>query len=97
MAFVQITEFRTPTIELARRISEQRRQATEGKRTVRREPLARDCSDPSRYLAIAFFGSNEPAMENASLPETRAAAALHGQTSKGPPVFDNPDIFEGRP
>jgi len=96
MAFVQIIEFRTSNIEPTRRINDQWRQATEGKRTVRRELLARDRSDPSRYFAIAFFDSNESAMENSSLPETRAAAALHMQTSEGPPVFYNLDILEDR-
>jgi hypothetical protein len=67
MAFVQIIEFRTSNIEPTRQINEQWRQATEGKRTVRRELLARDRSDPSRYFAIAFFDSNESAMENSSL------------------------------
>ena len=96
MAFVQIIEFRTSNIEPTRRINEQWRQATEGKRTVRRELLARDRSDPSRYFAIAFFDSCESAMENSSLPETRAAAALHMQTSEGLPVFYNLDILEDR-
>jgi len=41
-------------------------------RTVRRELLARDHSDPGRYFAIAFFDSYESAMENSDLPETRA-------------------------
>ena len=67
MAFVQIIEFRTSNIEPTRQINDQWRQATEGKRTVHRELLARDRSDPSRYFAIAFFDSNESAMENSSL------------------------------
>ena len=96
MAFVQIIEFRTADIEPTRQINQQWRQATEGKRTVRRELLARDHSDPSRYFAVAFFDSNESAMENSSLPETRAAAALHMRTSEGPPVFYNLDILEDR-
>ncbi len=96
MAFVQIIEFRTSNIEPARQINEQRRQAAEGKRTVRRELLARDHSDPSRYFAIAFFDSYESAAENSSLPETSAAAALHMETSGGPPVFYNLDILEDR-
>src|SRR6266516_2956938 len=96
MAFVQIIEFRTSNIEPTRQINDQWRQATEGKRTVRRELPARDRSDPSRYFAIAFFDSNESATENSSLPETKAAAALHMPTSEGPPVFYNLDILEDR-
>ena len=96
MAFVQIIEFRTSNIEPTRQINEQWRQATAGKRTVRRELLARDHSDPSRYFAIAFFDSYEAATQNSSLPETKAAAAQHMQTSKGPPVFYNLGILEDR-
>ena len=96
MAFVQIIEFRTSNLEPTRQINEQWRQATEGKRTVRRELLARDHSDPSRYFAIAFFDSYESAAENSSLPETMAAAALHMQTSEDPPVFYNLEILEDR-
>jgi hypothetical protein len=47
MAFVQIIEFRTSDIEGARQIGEEWRRATEGKRSVRRELLARDHSDPA--------------------------------------------------
>jgi hypothetical protein len=95
MAFVQTIEFRTSVIEPTRQINEQW-QATEGKRTVRHELLARDHSDPSRYFAIAFFDSYESAVANSNLPGTRAATALHAQTSEGPPVFYNLDILEDR-
>jgi len=47
MAFVQIIEFRTTDIERARQINDEWWRATEGKRTVRRELLACDHSDPS--------------------------------------------------
>jgi hypothetical protein len=50
----------------------------------------------SRYFAIAFFESYESAAENSSVPETRAAAALHMQTSEDAPVFYNLDILEHR-
>jgi hypothetical protein len=56
MAFVQIIEFRTSDIEGVRRIDEEWRRATEGRRTVRRELLARDHSDPDRYFAVVWTG-----------------------------------------
>ena len=96
MAFVQIIEFRTSDIEPTRQINKQWRQATEGTRTVRRELLARDHSDPGRYFAIAFFDSYESAMENSDLPETSASAEQHMKTSEGPPVFYDLDILEDR-
>ena len=96
MAFVQIIEFRTSDIEGVRRIDEEWRRATEGKRTVRRELLARDHSDPDRYFAVVFFDSCESAMANSSLPETKASAEQYMKVSDGPPVFHDMDILEDR-
>jgi hypothetical protein len=72
MAFVQIIEFRTSDIERARQINDEWWRATEGKRTVRRELLACDHSDPSHCFAVVFFDSYESALENSNLPETQA-------------------------
>jgi hypothetical protein len=96
MAFVQIIEFRTSDIEGVRRIDEEWRRATEGRRTVRRELLARDHSDPDRYFAVVFFDSYESAMANSSLPETKASAEQYMKVSDGPPVFHDLDILEDR-
>jgi hypothetical protein len=96
MAFVQIIEFRTSDIDRARQVDEEWWRATEGKRTVRREVLARDRSDPSRCFAMVFFDSYESAMENSGLPETLAAAEQYAKMSDGPPVFYDLDIIEDR-
>jgi hypothetical protein len=96
MAFVQIIEFRTSDIEGVRRIDEEWRRATEGRRTVRRELLARDHSDPDRYFAVVFFDSYEEAMANSSLPETKTSAEQYMKVSDGPPVFHDLDILEDR-
>jgi hypothetical protein len=94
MAFVQIIEFRTSDIEPTRQIHKQWWQATEGTRTMRRELLARDHSDPDRYFAVVFFDSYESAMANSSLPETKASAEQYMKVSDGPPVFHDLDILE---
>ena len=94
MAFVQIIEFRTSDIEQARRADDEWWRATEGKRTVRRELLARDRSDPCRYLAVVFFDSYESAMENSALPETQVVAEQYSKMSDGPPVFYDLDVLE---
>ncbi|HUZ22287.1 MAG TPA: hypothetical protein VMV07_00825 [Streptosporangiaceae bacterium] len=96
MAFVQIIEFRTSDIEGARQIDEEWRRATEGKRTARRQLLARDHSDPGRYFAVVFFDSYESAMTNSGLPETKASAEQYMKVSDGPPVFYDLDILEDR-
>ena len=96
MAFVQIIEFRTSDIERARQVNDEWWRATEGKRTVRRELLARDHSDPSHCFAVVFFDSYESAMENSNLPETQASAEQYMKISDGPPVFYDLDILEDR-
>lgn len=96
MTFVQLVEFRMPDIAPAGDIDEQWWRATEGKRTVRRELMARDRSDPSRYFAIVFFDSYESAMENSRLPETMAAAEQYAKLSDGPPVFYDLEILGDR-
>jgi hypothetical protein len=96
MAFVQIIEFRTSDADRARRVNDDWWRATEGKRTVRRELLARDRSDPGRYFAVVFFDSFESAMENSGLPETQAAAQQYAKMSDGPPVFHDLEVVEDR-
>ena len=95
-AFVQIIEFRTSDIEQARRADDEWWRATEGKRTVRRELLARDRSDPGRYFAVVFFDSFESAMENSALPETQAVAEQYSKMSDSQPVFYDLDVLEDR-
>jgi hypothetical protein len=94
MAFVQIIEFRTDDIEEARQIDEEWLRATVGKRTARRELITRDRSDPGRYFVLVFFDSYEEAMENSSLPETKAAADRYMKISAGPPVFYDLDVIQ---
>ena len=96
MAFVQLIEFRTSDVEGVRQIDEEWRRATEGKRTVRRELMARDHAYPDRYFAVVFFDSYESAMENSSLPETKAAAEQYMKVTSGQPVFYDLDILEDR-
>jgi hypothetical protein len=96
MAFVQIIEFRTSDIDRARQVNDEWWRATEGKRTVRRELLARDRSDPGRCFAVVFFDSFESAMENSELPETQAAAQQYAKMSDGPPVFYDLEVVEDR-
>jgi quinol monooxygenase YgiN len=96
MAFVQVIEFNTADIDAIRRVDEEWRRATEGKRTVRREILARDRNRPGRFVVIVFFDSPEAAAENSNLPETQAAAERYMTLADGPPVFSDLDILEDR-
>lgn len=96
MAFVQIIEFRTSDIDAIRKADEGWAQATEGKRTARRQLLTRDRNDPGRYLSLVFFDSYESAMENSSLPETQASAHTYAALTDGPPIFHDLDIIDDR-
>jgi len=96
MAFIQIIEFRTSDTERARQVNDDWWRATEGKRTVRREIIARDRSDPDRCFALVFFDSYESAMENSGLPETQAVAEQYAKLSDGPPVFYDLDVIDNR-
>jgi len=96
MAFMQIIEFRISDVEQARQVDDDWWRATEGKRTVRRELLARDRSDPDRYFAVVFFDSYESAMVNSSLPETQAVAEQYAKLTDSPPVFYDLDVVDDR-
>lgn len=94
MAFVQLIDFRTTDIEALKKANDQWREATEGKRTARRELVTRDRSDPDHYVAIVFFDSYESAMQNSALPETQAAAEQYQKLSDGPPTFRDLDVLD---
>ncbi len=96
MAFVQMMTFRTGEIDAARRVHDEWRQSTEGKRTLRREVLARDRDNPGSFVVLAFFDSYESAMENSQLPETQSAAGQFEKLADEPTAFRNLDILEDR-
>jgi hypothetical protein len=93
MGFVQIIEYRTGDPDGVRKVDEEWKQATAGKRTARRQIVTRDRNDPDRYLALVFFDSYESAMDNSKLPETQAIAAKYGSLVDGQPVFHDLDII----
>jgi hypothetical protein len=74
MAFIQIVESTTDDYAAVKKIDEEWIVATEGKRTARRQIVARDRNDPNRYFALVFFDSYESAMANSTLAETQALA-----------------------
>jgi hypothetical protein len=94
MGFMQIVEFRTSAIEEVRRVDEEWRRATAGKRTLRHRLLARDHAEPDQYFAVMFFDSRESAVENSDLPETQAAAAQYRRLADGPMVSHDLDIIQ---
>jgi quinol monooxygenase YgiN len=77
MAFIQIVEFTTDDIDAVRQIDQRWMEATEGRRTARRQIVTRDRNQPNRYLVIVFFDSYESAMLNSQMPETQEFASQY--------------------
>ena len=88
MAFIQIIEFNSSDIDAVTAVVGEWETATRGKRTARRDILARDRSNPDRYFSVVFFDSYESAMENSNLAETRAAAEKFRAVTKDMVFYD---------
>lgn len=94
MAFIQVVECRTSRFDEIRALEQEWRQATEGKRTLRRSIIARDRNDPQRHLILAFFDSYESAMENSNLPETSEFGRKQAELVDGPVLFHDLDVID---
>ena len=96
MSFVQVIDCRTNRYEEIRALDAEWEAATEGRRTLRRQIVARDRNDPSRHLMFVFFDSYEDAMTNSNLPGTQEGAVKLAALMDGPPAFSDLDILEDR-
>jgi hypothetical protein len=94
MDFIQVIELRTSKVDEITALEEQYRQATEGKRTVRRSIVTRDRNDPNRYLVLVFFDSYESAMVNSNLPETQEFGQKQAAMLDAPMQFTDLDVIE---
>jgi hypothetical protein len=92
MEFVQIIECHTTRADELTALEEEWRNATEGKRTLRRSFLTRDRNDPDRYLVFAFFDSYESAMKNSNLPETNEFGKKQAALLDAPMTFTDLDV-----
>lgn len=88
MGFVQIMDFEASDIQAVQKLDEEWEKATQGKRTARRQILAKDRNNPGRYLALVFFDSYESAMENSSLPETQSISEKYRAATQGVTFYD---------
>ena len=94
MAFIQVIEFSTTRPDEVKKLSDEYRDTTEGRRTVVRATLCRDRDGSDRYVNIVEFDSYEAAMENSNLPETQAFAERMAELCDGPPRFLNLDVVD---
>ncbi len=88
MAFIQLVEVRTDKVDDIMKLDQEWRQATEGKRTLRRSIVGRDRNDPQRHVIIAFFDDYDSAMENSNLPETQEFAEKQGALAEAMQFID---------
>ena len=96
MAFIQIIDFRTSKIDEGRKLVEEYRAKTQGKRTANRGILCQDRDEPNRYLNLVFFDSYEAAMENSNLPGTSESAEKMAAVLTAPPVFRDLDVLQDK-
>jgi quinol monooxygenase YgiN len=96
MQFIQVLEFRTSEFDKVQALDDEWRQATEGKRTLRRSIVCRDRNDEDRYLVFAFFDSPQSATVNSQLPETSEFAEQVNAMVDVPIEFRDLDVVEDR-
>jgi hypothetical protein len=97
MSFIQIIDVHSEKFDDMQAAQREWEEATENRRTVRRQILTRDRNDPDHYMIIVFFDTFESAMENSHLPETAEIASKLGSLSTRLPNFFDLDIIEERP
>jgi hypothetical protein len=96
MQFIQVMDCQTSKYDDLAALEDEWRQATEGKRTLRRSIVARDRDDPTRYFILAFFDDYDSAMVNSELPETAAFGEKQQAVLDRPMIFTNLDVIEDR-
>jgi hypothetical protein len=92
--FIQVINFRTSKVDEGRKLADEFRTRTEGKRTVRRGFLTQDREDKNNLFNIVLFDSYEAAMQNSELPETQELAGKLAALCDGPPSFYNLEVLE---
>jgi hypothetical protein len=91
--FIQVINFHTKKIDEGRKLVDEFRERTEGKRTVRRALMTSDRDDETNFFNIVFFDSYESAMENSQLPETQELAGKLMALADGEPTFYNLEVL----
>jgi len=94
MTFIQIVSFRCSDPPALREIEEKWLSATEGRRTLLRETVLVDRTDPAHFVTINEFESYESAMENSTLPETDEMASSVAGLIIGEPTYFDLDVLQ---
>lgn len=94
MSFVQVIEYQTSDLDGVRRVNDEWKTATEGKRTAKRIVLGKYRDQADRICEMVFFDSRDDAMRNSDLPETQEYARKLGDLVEGEPQFFDIDIVD---
>ena len=94
MTFIQVIEFTTTNADELKKLADEYRDSTPGRRTVVRASMCRDRDQADRYVNIVEFESYEDAMANSTLPETQEFAGRMAELCDGPPRFLNLDVID---
>jgi hypothetical protein len=94
MEFIQIIDLHTDKMDEISSLEQEWRDATEGKRTLRRSVLCRDRNDPKHHVVIAFFDDYDSAMVNSNLPETATFGERQSALLDAPMRFTDLDVLE---
>lgn len=94
MGFVQVIDFETSDLDAVKRINDEWKNATEGKRTANRILYGKYRDGENRFCEMVFFDSYEDAMRNNELPETQEYARKLQDVIDGEPQFSDLDVVE---
>ena len=94
MTFIQIVSFRCSDPSALREIEEEWLAATEGRRTLLRETVLVDRTDPAHFVTINEFESYESAMVNSTLRETDEMARAVAGLLIGEPTYFDLDVLQ---
>jgi hypothetical protein len=102
-SFVQVIEFTTSDLDRIRSADQQRRRATgqapRGSRASAQSGLRSwrlIATSLAGYLAIVFFDSHEPDMQNSRLPQPQGRRGKDRGTPRGPQYFHDLDVLSDR-
>lgn len=94
MSFVQVIEYKTSDLDAVKRVNDEWKSATEGKRTAKRIVLGKYRDQSDRVCEMVFFDSRDDAMRNNELPETQDYARKLGDVVEGDPQFFDIEIVD---
>jgi len=92
--FIQVMDFRTSRRAELATLEERWRDATRGKRSVRRVIIGQDRTDVDRYVLLAFYDDYESMQSDSALTETAVIAERQNEHIIELPKFIDLDVVK---